>query len=473
MCGDQRAHRRLAGAVGFGDRVEIAHTRLIVHMDRRAEMGQDGRSGRFGKTPGKLFQTRPVDRIGHGVAPRRAESLRALASRRGCHHMAGKGEQAMADKTDILVIGGGIAGASAAYYLADAGARVTVVESEALPGYHTTGRSAAFFAESYGGPSVLPLTSASRGFFEQPPAGFSDAPLVHDRGALHVFTEDQVDRAQARLADLAGAVSGVDMIDAAEVRRRVPVVALDGLAGAIDDPDCWDMDVAALHQGFLGGLRARGGAVRVKAPVEALDRVRGVWRARVGGETVEAAQVVNAAGAWGDRVAELAGVRPVGLIPCRRTIIVFNPAQATVEPHWPLVFDLAESFYFRPESGGVLASPADETAMPAGDVQPEELDVAIIADRIQRATTLDVPSIRQRWAGLRTFAPDRAPVIGFDPDRPGFFWSVGQAGWGIQTAPAWGRLVADLVLTGAVSDELAAFGVRADAYTPRRFAEAA
>jgi D-arginine dehydrogenase len=245
------------------------------------------------------------------------------------------------------------------------------------------------------------------------------------------------------------------------------------LAGAIDDPDCRDIDVAALHQGYLSGLKKRGGRLKISSALRRLDWTGQVWQADVGGHEIEADLVINAAGAWGDHVADMAGVQPVGLVPRRRTIIVFDPTTDPIDPDWPLVFDLAETFYFKPESGGVLASPADETAAPAGDSQPEEEDVAMTADRIQRATTLDVPRIRQRWAGLRTFAPDRAPVIGPDARKPSFFWSVGQGGWGIQTAPAWGRLVADLIRDNRVSEELAAAGVTARAYSPRRFAQAA
>lgn len=370
---------------------------------------------------------------------------------------------------DVLVIGGGIAGASTAAELAGS-TQVLVAEAESQPGYHTTGRSAAFYAESYGGPTIRPLTTASKAFYLDPPPNFAAGPLVTPRGCIHIFAEHEAAAAEAKAAELSAHIGSIDLIGRAAALERVSVLDRKGLAGAIDDPDCRDLDVAAIHQGYLSQLKARGGRVLCDAPVTALARRNGRWHAETPAGRIEAELVLNAAGAWGDKVARLAGARPVGLTPMRRTVILFRPATQVIEEHWPLTFDLDESFYFKPETGRILASPADETPCEPCDAQPEELDVAIVADRIETRTTLDVPHIETKWAGLRTFAPDRTPVVGPDPDVPSFIWCVGQGGYGIQTAPAMAALTAARTLGRAVPAHLAECGVAAETYDPARFA---
>ena len=370
---------------------------------------------------------------------------------------------------DVLVLGGGIAGASAAAEIARA-ARVVLLESESQPGYHTTGRSAAFFAESYGGAAIRPLTAASKRFFLEPPAGFGETPLATARGALHIFSPDETARAEDAAATLAGQISEVKLLEAAEVLARVPVLRGECLGGGIDDPECRDLDVAAIHQGYLRRLRRRGGDVLCDAEVTALERRGGRWLATTRRGQFTAARVVNAAGAWADRVAEMAGLGTVGLTPMRRTVIVFRPESVAVDDAWPLVLDFDEDFYFKPETGRILASPADETPSAPCDAQPEELDVAITIDRLERATTLDMPRIDRKWAGLRSFAPDRVPVLGPDPVEPSFIWCAGQGGYGIQTAPAAARLTAACALDEALPDDLAACGVDAGTYDPARLA---
>jgi len=364
-----------------------------------------------------------------------------------------------------------MAGASAAAELAES-ADVLLVEAESQPGYHTTGRSAAFFAESYGGPAIRPLTSASKAFFLDPPEGFAENAMVTGRGAFHVFPPDGRARAEATARELSRTLSRVRLLDADAALERVPVLRPDAVAGAIDDPECRDLDVAAIHQGYLRRLRRRGGRILTDAPITALEMQAGGWRVETPEARIAAERVVNAAGAWADEIARLAGLRPVGLTPMRRTVILFKPETTSVDETWPLVFDIDETFYFKPETGRILASPADETPSPPCDAQPEDWDVALTVDRLQRATLFDVPRIETKWAGLRSFAPDRVPIVGPDPAHPGFIWCAGQGGYGIQTAPAMARLTAALALGRAVPDDLAAHGVDAAVYNPARFAAA-
>ncbi|MFQ5346575.1 MAG: NAD(P)/FAD-dependent oxidoreductase [Rhodothalassiaceae bacterium] len=371
-------------------------------------------------------------------------------------------------RTDILVIGAGIAGASAAAELAGR-AEVVLVEGESQPGYHTTGRSAAFYAESYGGPAIRPLTSASKAFLEHPPAGFSDVPLITPRGCLHLFAAVDRELAEKRASGLAACLSGIRLVEQEELLSRLPMLRREMVAGAIDDPECRDLDVAAIHQGYLRAFRRQGGRPITDARVTALARLSGGWRVTTTAGTIMADAVINAAGAWVDALAALAGLAPFGFMPLRRTIVVFEPRDLAVDAEWPLALDFHERFYFKPESGHILASPADETPSPPCDARPEEIDVARALDRIEKATTLRVERIVNRWAGLRTFAPDRIPVVGPDPRAPGFFWCAGQGGYGIQTAPAMARLTAATVLGRPLPDDLAAHGVSAATYAPARF----
>ncbi len=380
-----------------------------------------------------------------------------------------------ADRTldcDVAVIGAGIAGASAAAFIAPH-ARVLILEAESQPGYHTTGRSAAFLAESYGAPLVRPLTKASKHFYLSPPPGFADVPLSHRRGALYIFDEAGRAKAEADAAEFARDIPGVRLMDAAETLALVPVLRREKIAGGVLDPECRDLDVAAIHQGFLRQAKAGGAGLVTNARVERLTQEAGHWRIRLAdGRTIRAGRVVNAAGAWVDEVARAAGLAPLGFRPLRRTIIIFAPQTVAVDPAWPVVIEIHEDFYFKPETGRVLASPADETPSPPCDAQPEDIDVAIAVDRLERWTRMDVPRILNKWAGLRTFSPDRVPVVGEDPRAPGFCWCAGQGGYGIQTAWAMGRLTAAVVLGAELPPALIEAGVRAENYAPDRFLQA-
>jgi D-arginine dehydrogenase len=370
------------------------------------------------------------------------------------------------ERYDVAVIGAGMAGASVACLLAQAGARVVLLEAEGQPGYHATGRSAAFYAETYGGPQVQPLTTGSKAFFHDPPVGFADQPLVTPRGALFVAQADQADRIAPMVAAFHALSPAVTAVDPAFVVAHSPALRPDAIAGGVWDPECQDIAVAALHQGYLRGFRRAGGTTLTDAAVSAL-RYEERWHVAAGPYALSAEIVINAAGAWADAIALLAGEPTIGLSPRRRTIIVFDPEPELALPEAPLTLDIDERFYFKPDAGRIWASPADETPVPPGDAQPDELDIAITVDRLQAATRFGIPCIRHSWAGLRSFAPDRAPVIGFG-QQPGFFWLAGQGGFGIQTAPAAARLAAALAQGHAVPADLAALGVTPERYGPGR-----
>jgi len=364
---------------------------------------------------------------------------------------------------DFIVIGGGIAGLSCGYFLSRQG-HVLVLEQEAQLGYHASGRSASVFSESYGGDTVRKLTSASRAFFRTPPDQFTDHPLVHPRGVLYVARDDQAD-AMGRLRQRKQGFR-FELWREREMRARVPVLRSSIVEGLFE-PDVLGIDAAELLAGFVRGLRRNRGKIRTSAPVSGIDRTASGWTVHHGNGTSSAGTLVNAAGAWGDAIARLAGIAPLGLEPRRRTAITFS--HDAVSDDWPMVIDCGQAFYFKPDAGCLLASPANEDPMPPCDVQPEELDIATIAHRIEEATTMRVGRIRSAWAGLRTFAPDGSIVIGPDPADERFIWYCGQAGFGIQIAPAGGLLAAALAGGEGVPPALLDLGMTMDEVSPRRF----
>ena len=368
---------------------------------------------------------------------------------------------------DYLVIGGGIAGASAAFELANHG-RVVLAERETTLGYHTTGRSAAMFLENYGEAPVRALAGASREFLSNPPDGFAASPLIAPRGVLFLARQDQLAKVEASLAAKRDRPGIVVEISPARAREMIPILKPGYLASALFEEGASEMDVNALHQGFLRGLKARGGQVNSDAGVTALERRHGQWHATTRAGDMAAAVVVNAAGAWADEVAGLAGVAPIGLVPKRRTAFTFDPPAGTDPSAWPMAVDADEEFYFKVEAGRVLGSPADETPMAPCDVQPEELDIAIAVDRIQRAADVDIRRITHSWAGLRSFVDDHLPVVGYDPDVDGFFWLAGQGGIGIMTSPAISRMVGALATGGELPSDVTDFGVTAATLAPER-----
>jgi len=369
---------------------------------------------------------------------------------------------------DVAIIGAGIAGASVAGELAG-DARVLLVEREAQPGYHATGRSAAMYIETYGNRTVRGLIRASRAFFHTPPAGFCDHPLLAPRGGLVIGRADQQDALDARWRESVTLTPTIARHDASFALARVPVLRPEHVAGCVWEPDAMDIDVHALHQGYLRRLRERGGRLITDAGLEGLAWRGDHWRIETRAGLFDAAVVVNAAGAWADEIAELAGAARLGLEARRRTVVLFDPPAETAPSGWPFVIDMDESFYFKPEAGKILASPADEAPVLPCDVQPEEMDVAVALDRIARATTLAPRRPDHKWAGLRSFAPDEIPVVGFDPEVGGFFWLAGQGGSGIQSAPALARIAAAFVQKGAMPADIADIGVARAALDPARF----
>jgi D-arginine dehydrogenase len=371
---------------------------------------------------------------------------------------------------DFAVVGAGIAGVSAAYHLAPH-ASVIVLEREHVPAYHTTGRSAALHSETYGSPEIRAITVASGRFYRKPPAGFADHPLLTPRGALIAGRADQQAGLQQAAADCAQLVPSVRWLDAAEVLRRQPLLRPEAAAGgAIFEPEADDMDVAAIHGGFLKGARAAGAILRLNAEVAALERGNRRWTIRLrDGGNVGAATVVNAAGAWADVVAQLAGGAPVGLVPKRRTAFTFDAPAGIDLAGLPMVIDFDETWYIKPEVGQFLASPADETPSPPCDAQPEEIDIAVAVERIETATTLKIRRIKNKWAGLRSFVADKNLVVGYDPTVDGLFWLAGQGGYGIQTGEAAGRLAASLARGKGLPQDIADLGVGEAVLSPRRF----
>ena len=370
---------------------------------------------------------------------------------------------------DFAIVGAGIAGVSAAYHLAPQKS-VVILEREHVAAYHTTGRSAALHSETYGSAEIRAITVASGRFYRQPPQGFADHPLLTPRGALVAGRADQETAIQAAAAEYAKLVPSVRWLDPAEVLRRMPLFKPEAVqGGALFEPEADDMDVAAIHGGFLRGARAAGALLRLDAEVIRLERKNNRWLISLrDGEPIAAANIVNASGAWADVLAGLAGAKPVGLVPKRRTAFTFDsPAGLAIE-HLPMAIDFDETFYFKPEVGQFLASPADETPSAPCDAQPEEMDIAIAVDRIETATTLQIRRIKNKWAGLRSFVADKNLVVGYDDAIPGFFWLAGQGGYGIQTGAAAGRLATSLALGRGLPADIAELGVTETALSPRR-----
>ncbi|WP_294394408.1 FAD-dependent oxidoreductase [uncultured Sphingomonas sp.] len=360
-------------------------------------------------------------------------------------------------RTDIAIIGAGMAGASLAAMIGDR-ARIVLIEREAQPGYHSTGRSAAFWQESYGGPQVQPLTTASGPLLKA-------EGVLHPRGTIHVADADGERALESLAAELAGGGIDFTVLDRAALEAAVPGIR-PAFRRGIGEPSCRDIDVAMLHARFLARARAAGTTLLVDAPLDGVERVGGGWRLATRAGEVRADVVVNAAGAWASAVAAMAGAMPTLVQPFRRTIVQLAVDPPTV-PDLPLVMDARGRFYFKPEAGGRLwLSPHDETPVDPHDVAPEELDVAVAIDRLEQAVEWRVVKRERAWAGLRSFAPDRAPIYGFDPHAPGFFWCAGQGGFGIQTAPAGAMLAAALLLRQPPPEPVSA--IDAARYAPDR-----
>ncbi|WP_427969168.1 NAD(P)/FAD-dependent oxidoreductase [Altererythrobacter sp.] len=358
---------------------------------------------------------------------------------------------------DIAIIGAGMAGASLAGEIGDQ-ASVVVLEAEDAPGYHATGRSAAFWEECYGGPELVPLTLASGQFLR-------DRGYLRQRGALYLAREEDEQKIEHFFDRFAASGAQFERIGASRLAELVPGMRAEW-DRAIWQPSCADIDVAALHAHYLSAARKAGVEIECRARVTAISRGEGWTLHLADGREVRAGRLVNAAGAWADTIAELAGVHPLGIQPYRRTV-----AQLRIDPaphdDMPLCLDISGSFYFKPENGRLWLSPHDETPSDPVDAAPEELDVALAIDRLERTTNWKVEAVERKWAGLRSFSPDRLPVYGPDLREPTFFWFAGQGGYGIQTAPAAARLGAQLLLNR--ERDAMTEAICAETYSPARF----
>jgi D-arginine dehydrogenase len=368
--------------------------------------------------------------------------------------------------TDALVIGAGIAGTSVAYFLSQH-ATVRILEREPYPGMHSTGRSAALFSATYGPPQVRTLTRASRPFFDHPPQGFTDNPILTPRGVLTVGPAEQAAELESLYAAIRPHLPSAQLLRGDDIRALVPVLEPSFANTALFEPDAADMDVNALHQGFIRGFKSRGGDLQCGIDIRAIERSQNRWLVDTGERHFRASVLINAAGAWVDQVAAQAGVAPIGIEPRRRSAFLFAPPAGIETAHWPFVVAADETFYFKPDAGLLLGSPANADPVPAHDVQPEDLDIAIAIDRIEATTSLRIDRPIRAWAGLRSFVADGDLVGGFARDAPGFFWVAALGGYGIQTCPAMGEACAYLALDRALPAHLTDSGVTVEMLAPR------
>jgi D-arginine dehydrogenase len=368
--------------------------------------------------------------------------------------------------TEFVVIGGGIAGVSAAAHLAPYG-KVTLFEMESSLAYHTSGRSAAMLVENYGSEGARPLVKAARPFLEDPPPGSVDNSLLADRAVMWVAGRGTMPTLEKRAAEAQERGAKCELLDPEEAVAHVPALRRDWLEGALLEPSGADIDVAGLHQAFVRIARRYDAAILTGAPVTMIERSSGGWVVRSRGHEVIAEAVVNASGAWGDHIAELAGIAPIGLQPMRRTAFMVPGSEESAS--WPMVVETNESFYFRPDGVQFLCSLAEEVPSEPADPRPQMEDVALAIERINEATTFGIRTVNSQWTGLRTFAPDRDLVIGEDPIAPGFYWLVGQGGIGIQTSPAYGRLLASQVTGEDLPNHFHEVGVNPRRTSPARF----
>jgi D-arginine dehydrogenase len=371
---------------------------------------------------------------------------------------------------DFLVVGGGIAGLSAAAGLSRHG-RVAVIEAEEALGYHSSGRSVSFSHYGIGNSAVRGLTAYSRPFFEKQPEGFCETPVSRPFPSLYFATEEMLPALHSLQEEMARFTEAIEWLDERQMAELCPVIRTgpEGAVRGVLDRSGLKLDADALLQSFARAVRAGGSEVLTGRRIAAIDRKDGVWQVTTErGDSFAAPILVNAAGSWADRIAALAGVRPLGLQPKRRTIIVVDPPAGTDVSSWPFVHTAISDFYMLPEAGQILASPVDEVEDDPCDAQPEDYDIALAAYRLEQYTTLPVTRIAHRWAGLRSFVADRVPTAGFAPDAPGFFWLAGQGGYGLQTAPAMGAIVEALVTGGEWPRALAEAGVTPGQIRPER-----
>ena len=346
----------------------------------------------------------------------------------------------MSKQSEVIIIGGGIAGVSAGAQLSQY-CDVTILEKESTTGYHATGRSAAVFAPAYGNEVVRNLTTASEAFYRSPPAGFTEVPLLKPRDGVFIASQAQ----QQPLANMLNKSSHLSELSADELVQRVPIIDSAQVYGGALDCTGGDLDVDAIVQGFLRQFRSNGGVLICDSEVQHLEWRNGLWHFTTPSAEYCAPTIINAAGAWADEVAMMAGISPLSMKPFRRSALLIDAPLEIDITDWPLVIDVDENFYFKPEAGQLLISPADETPFGPCDAYPDEMDLAIAIDRVQKISQLEVSKINHSWAGLRTFASDKTFVVGYEPGQEGFFWLAGQGGYGVQSAPALADITCHLI----------------------------
>jgi D-arginine dehydrogenase len=370
----------------------------------------------------------------------------------------------MSRNFDIIVVGAGIAGVSIAAHLAE-NKKVLILEMEERPAYHTTGRSAASYEPNYGPPPMLAFTRASHGFFVSPPAGFADSSLLTPRASLFFEAEGQ----RAHTERLLTLGEGLKELSEADARKVFPLLREGYAKRSFLDPHTGDLDVDLLHRGYLRMFKARNGVIVVNAEVRAITREDGLWQIGTPQGIFTSSIVVNAAGAWGDVLAERAGVKPIRLVPKRRSIGIIPAPDAPGFETWPMVTDVGETWYAKPQSGKMIVSSADATPVDPHDAYADDMAIAEGIERLMNAATMEVTRLEYSWGGLRTFTPDGSPAIGFDPSTEGFFWLAGQGGYGIQSAPALSRAAAALVLREAIPGDVLNAGLKLKDIAPARF----
>lgn len=368
---------------------------------------------------------------------------------------------------DIAVIGAGIAGASLAAELSASGVCTVLIEQESQPGYHTTGRSAAVYSPIYGPQPIRALTRAALPFFENPPQGFCERPLLSPIDAAFIARVDQMDHLETMEQELADATT-ISRVTGTELQDRLPLLREGYATAALWDTGTSEIDVAALHQGYLRMFKAHGGTLMTHAPVTALSRIAGVWQIETPHATISTPKVVNAAGAWADALGQMAGAEHIGLTPKRRTALMIDAPSGANLSGLPLTVDIEERFYLKPDAGKLLISPANEDPEPPCDVRPDEMDIAICVDRIERAFKVSIKRVENPWAGLRSFVADKAPVVGFSQKAEGFYWLAGQGGYGIQSAPGIAQYAAAELRGEAVPAHILAQNLDPESIRPGR-----
>lgn len=375
-------------------------------------------------------------------------------------------------KADFIIIGAGIAGASVAYELSKHG-KVIILERESQPGYHTTGRSAAVLETTYGqgDPAIYALTKTSSLFLENPPEGFTDAPLLKMRGELYIAPKEDRDKVIERYEKLREITDDVKLVDREEIRKIVPIIN-DNYSelGLYLEKELADIDVHALHEGYMRGAKSHGAHFIMDAEVQEISKDRELWSLETNAGEYSASIIVNAAGSWVDEIAKLAGVNEIGIRPQRRTMIVVDAPEGINEiDDWPMVVELVDTFYFKSDAGKIIISPCDKTLSEPCDAQPEEIDVAYAAHYFQECTDIEIHNIEQKWAGLRNGTKDKYPAIGFAPDANGFFWLAGHEGIGIMTSPAMSRIASSMIIGEDIPKDIQDVGIDISLIDVKRF----